>query len=119
MAEYNIQYPKRKKVSGFSIMWRLLVCIIVTIAISVQIYTFGDAFKYWWGNRDIKKKYTQQISQLEQQQEMMKKEILNLKNNKLAQERLAREMGYIKPGEVVYKFINNPLAPLLRENKSR
>ena len=105
MAEYNIQYPKRKNASGFSIMWRLLVCIIVTIVISVQIYTFGDAFKYWWGNREIKKKYTQQVSQLEQQQEMMKKEILNLKNNKLAQERLAREMGYIKPGEVVYKFI--------------
>ena len=114
MMEYGINNTKRKKVSGFSIMWRLLVCIIVTIVISVQIYTFGDAFKYWWGNREIKKKYTQQISQLGQQQEMMKKEILNLKNNKLAQERLAREMGYIKPGEVVYKFINNPLAPFVK-----
>ena len=114
MMEYGINNAKRKNASWFSIMWRLLICIIVTIVFSVQIYTFGDAFKYWWGNREIKKKYTQQISQLGQQQEMMKKEILNLKNNKLAQERLAREMGYIKPGEVVYKFINNPLAPFVK-----
>ncbi|MEK7399671.1 MAG: septum formation initiator family protein [Candidatus Poribacteria bacterium] len=114
MMEYGTNYPKRKKVGGFSIMWRLLICIIVTIVFSVQIYTFGDAFKYWWGNKEIKKKYTQLVSQLEQQQEMMKKEILNLKNNKLAQERLAREMGYIKPGEIVYKFINNPLTPFVK-----
>jgi cell division protein FtsB len=102
---YETNHQKEKNASGFSIIWRLLISIIVTIVISVQIYTFGDAFKYWLGNRDIKKKYVQQVSQLEQQHEMMKKEILSLKNNKLAQERLAREMGYIKQGEIVYKFI--------------
>ncbi len=105
MAEYNIEYQKRKNVSGFGIIWRLLIYIIVTIVIYVQIYTFGDAFKYWWENREVKQKYAQEISKLEQQQEIMKKEIQNFRNNKLAQERLAREMGYIKPGEVVYKFI--------------
>jgi len=105
MVEHEIHYPKRKNVSGFGILWRLLVSVIVTIVISYQIYTFGDAFKYWWENREIKQRYTQEVNQLEKQQEMMKKEIWNLKNNTLTQERLAREMGYIKPNEIVYKFI--------------
>ncbi|HGE72887.1 TPA: hypothetical protein ENX78_18785 [Candidatus Poribacteria bacterium] len=105
MVEPEIYYPRKKKISGFGILWRLLITIIVTIVISFQIYTFGDALRYWKENREKKQKYIQEINILEQQQEMMKKEIWELKNNKLTQERLAREIGYIKPGEVVYKFI--------------
>ena len=36
--------------------------------------------------------------------EQLKEEIYKLKHDLFTQEQLAREMGYIKPGETVYKF---------------
>ncbi|MGB9597071.1 MAG: FtsB family cell division protein [Candidatus Poribacteria bacterium] len=106
MLEPEIYYSRRKKASVFRILLQLIISIIATMMISFQIYTFGGAVRYWQENREKKQKYIQEINDLEHQQNMLKKEILELKNNKLTQERLAREMGYIKPGEVVYKFID-------------
>ncbi len=106
MLEPEIYYPRRRKFSGFKILWRLIIVFVVTIMISYQIYTFGDAVKYWQENREKRQRYVREINELEQQQRIMKREILELKNNKLTQERLARAMGYIRQGEIVYKFID-------------
>lgn len=106
MLEPETYYSHKKKVSGFRILSRLIISIIATIMISFQIYSLGGEIKHWQENREKKQKYIQEINDLEQQQRLLKKEILELKNNKLTLERLAREMGYIKPGEIVYKFID-------------
>lgn len=106
MLEPETYYSRKKKVSGFRILLRLITAVVATMMISFQIYTFGGAVRYWQENREKKQKYILEINELEQQQKMLKKEIMELKNNKLTQERLAREMGYIKPNEVIYKFMD-------------
>jgi len=54
---------------------------------------------------EIKQEYVMAVEELRQKQRQLKAEIERLENSTLAQERLAREMGYIKPGEIVYKFV--------------
>jgi cell division protein FtsB len=73
--------------------------------LAIDGYKFIPQVRYWWRNKEIKQGYVEEISRLQQEQERMKEEIEKLKNNALTHERLAREIGYIKPGETVYKFV--------------
>jgi len=93
-----------RKMEVWHILRTLMICFVIAVILSVQIYRIRDAFKYWQSNREVKQRYAQEVNELSQQQESMKNELNKLKYNKLTQERLAREMGYVKPGEVVYKF---------------
>ena len=81
-----------------------MVCAVITVVISVQVYRIGSVFRYWYNNKEEKKIRIQEISELEKQQEEMNKELDNLKYNVRTNERLARSMGYVKSGEIVYKF---------------
>ena len=102
--DHRIRHTPKERIGIWRISRMIIICVIATIIISVQVYRLGDAFRYWWRNREVKKLYIQEISKLEQQQENMKEELHNLKYNTLTNERLAREMGYVKSGEIVYKF---------------
>ena len=100
----RLRNPQKQRVGFWYILRTLLICAVITVIISVQIYRFRDAFNYWLSNREVKQRYIQEVNVLMQQQESMKNELNRLKYSRLTQERLAREMGYVKPGEVVYKF---------------
>jgi len=73
--------------------------------LAIDGYKFVPRFRYWWRNMEIKQEYVMAVEELRQKQRRLKAEIERLENSTLAQERLAREMGYIKPGEIVYKFV--------------
>jgi len=105
-ADHRFQTPQKQTIKAKHVLRKLLICIVIAIIFSVQIYRFGGVFKYWWSNRELKQRYILDVNELQQKQENMKLELYKLKNNKLTQERLAREMGYAKPGEIVYKFMN-------------
>ena len=103
--------PNHRKVNDRSnkwhFLWVLLVFIIIIPIMIIQIYRFSGAFRYWQNNRKLKQEYTKEINRLYLEQIKLKKEIYNLNHNKLVQERLAREIGFIRPGEIVYRFSNN------------
>jgi len=99
-----VQKKQNDKIGFWKAIRTIFICIIATIIICVQIYRFGEAFRYWWGTKEIRQTYIQEIEKLEKQQEAMKIELDNLKNSSLTKERFAREMGYAKPGEMVYRF---------------
>ncbi len=86
--------------------WIVLIFIIIIPIMILQTYRFSNAFRYWQNNRKLKQEYTKEITRLYFEQIKLKKEIYNLNHNKLVQERLAREIGFIKPGEIVYRFSN-------------
>jgi cell division protein FtsB len=81
-----------------------LVCAMLVSFLAIDGYKFVPRFQYWLRNREIKQEYVMAVEEVRQEQERLKAEIYKLENNTLTQERLAREMGYIKPGETVYKF---------------
>jgi len=82
----------------------LLICTAFLSFLAVDGYRFIKGLQYWQRNREIKQGYVQKVERLQQEQQRLKEEIDKLEHNVLSQERLAREMGYIKPGEIVYKF---------------
>jgi cell division protein FtsB len=105
-ADHRFQTPQKQRIKVRHVLRTLLICTVIAVIFSVQIYRFGGVFKYWWSNRELKQRYVLEVNELQQKQENMKLELYKLKNNKLTQERLAREMGYARPGEIVYKFVN-------------
>lgn len=102
--DYEAGNISKDSVAFWRVFKTIIIYAIATVIICVQVYRLGDAFRYWWGNKEVKKVYVQEIDNLEQQQKSMREELNNLKYNTLTNERLARSMGYVKPNEIVYKF---------------
>jgi len=93
-----------KPVKGRRILWILLIGIVLLPIMLLESYRFAKSFRYWHHNKELKQNYIQEVSRLRLEQEGLKNEVRRLKYNTLTQERLSREMGYVKPGETVYKF---------------
>jgi cell division protein FtsB len=89
--------------------WKLLLCAIFLSFLALDGYRLSQGIQYWWRNREIKQEYVKEVERLRQEQRRLEHEIHNLRYNTLTQERIAREMGYIKPGETVYKFVPKSL----------
>lgn len=88
---------------------KLLLCVAFLSFLALDSYRFVRGFQYWRRNREIKRGYVEEVDRLRQEQRKMKEEIYKLEHSLLTQEGLAREMGYIKPGEIVYKFVPKSL----------
>ena len=91
-------------ISIWNVLCTIAVFAVITIVISVQVYRLGGVYRYWNNNRIEKELRIKEIAGLEKQQEEMNRELNGLKYNVLTNERLARGMGYVKSGEIVYKF---------------
>ena len=82
-----------------------MLCIALVSFLALDGYRFTQVFQYWRRNREIKQGYAREVERLWQERQRLKERAYKLEHNLLTQERLAREMGYIKPGETVYKFV--------------
>ena len=90
------------------ISWKLLFCFAFLSFLIMDGYRSIRGFERWRRNRAIKQGYVQAVERLRLEQKQLEEEIRKLESNPLAQERVAREMGYIKPGETVYKLGRKP-----------
>lgn len=84
---------------------KLLICIVSLFLFAIGSYRLIQGVQYWQRNKEIKQGYIQAVEKLKQKQQQLKDEIYRLNYNLLTQERLARELGYIRPGEIVYKIL--------------
>ena len=103
----------RKRASRARVLdafWKLLVLVGVLSFLAIDGYKFVPRLQYWWHNREIKQEYVTEVEKLRAEQQQLKEEKDKLGHNLLTQERLAREMGYVKPGETVYKLAPRPNA---------
>lgn len=91
-----------KKIWGF--LWKFVICAALLSFLAMDGYKSVPRFKYWWRNRAIKQDYLEEIESLRQKRQQLRETKNKLESNLLTQERIAREMGYIKPGETVYKI---------------
>ena len=98
----------KRRAKKWSICWKLLLLIVFLSFLVVDGYRAVERFQYWRRNREIEKGYVQAVERLRQEQQQLEEEIHDLKSRPLVIERLAREMGYIRPGETVYKFPPKP-----------
>ena len=86
-------------------LWKFLFCVVFLSFLVLNSYRFVRGFQSWWRNREIRQGYARETERLTRERQRLKEQIDKLENSPLAQERLAREMGYIKPGETVYKLV--------------
>ena len=110
MRNKNRRSDKNKagRASVRGVLWKLLVCVGVLSFLTMDGYKFMPRLQYWWHNREIKQEYVTEVERLRVEQQRLKEEMEKLGHSLLAQERLAREIGYIKPGETVYKLVAKP-----------
>jgi len=104
----RISKHKEQGARGWHTFGKLLLCIAFLSFLALDGYRFVKGFRYWWRNREIRQGYVEEVEWLRREQKRLKGEIHNLRYSLFAQEELAREMGYIKPGEIVYKFVPKP-----------
>lgn len=97
-----------RSVKGWNLFGRLLLGAAFLFLLTIGSFRFVKGFQYWRRNSKIRREYIQEVDRLRQKRQRLKDELYKLEHSLLAQERLAREIGYIKPGEVVYKFAQKP-----------
>lgn len=95
-------YPTRSR-KRF-VLW-LLGGILCFSFLVIGSYRLINGFQYWQNNKQVRDSYIKTIEKLRLEQQILKEELDKIQHNNLTKERLARELGYIKPGETVYKII--------------
>jgi len=108
MANENrrIDGKKSQVKNVLDIIARVLLCCVLLFFMSITGYRFVKGFQYWRRNAIVKRGYEAKVQKLKQERDHLMDKVDKIRNNSLMQERLAREIGYIKPGETKYKFIN-------------
>lgn len=81
--------------------------VITAVVILILLFLFANqGFRKMVHNRQELKRIEAEITQLEQQKELLLKELALAKHDLPYLERVARkELGLIKPGEIEYRFI--------------
>ncbi len=97
-----------RSVRGWRLFGRLLLGAAFLFLLTIGSFRFVKGFQYWRRNSKIRREYIQEVDRLRQERQRLRDELDKLEHSLLAQERLAREIGYIKPGEIVYKFTQKP-----------
>ena len=96
---------RNKKQSALSKLKKISLIIIVILFAVLAIYVFTPCIIE---QRKLNKQITglkNEIKKVRESNEKLTKEIISLKNDPLYIEKLARkELGLIKPGEVIYKL---------------
>ena len=85
----------------FAQHWLSIAAVVVLL---VSLYRFVEGFQNWQEARAIKERFNNEIVALERKRDALKLRVEKLQTDDLTQERLARKLGYIKPGETVYKI---------------
>ncbi|MBM3212940.1 hypothetical protein FJZ33_12015 [Candidatus Poribacteria bacterium] len=98
----NKSYPPRKRRKRL-ILWAI-TSILAFSLIFISSVRLVYGFQYWQQNKQAKESYIQSIEKLKLEQQSIKEEIDKLQNSILIKERLARELGYIKTGEIIYRI---------------
>jgi cell division protein FtsB len=84
--------------------WLSIVAFVVLL---ISLYRFVEGFQNWQEARAIKRRFHNEIAELERKRDQLQLRIEKLRTDELTKERLARRVGYIKPGETVYKIVRS------------
>ena len=76
----------------------------LVLLISV-VRLFGELWD-WREARQLRQHSRDELRDLEIEQKQLQIEVEKLKTDELAKERLARRLGYVKPGEIIYKVVD-------------
>ena len=89
---------------------RIVQIILFLLAIplfALSSCRFIDGFKYWRQSKEIRQNYAADIKELEAKRDRLFNYVECLRNDEFAMEAIAREQGYVKEGETVYRIISS------------
>ncbi len=89
---------------------RIVQIILLLLAIplfALSSCRFVDGFKYWRQSKKIRRSYIATIKELEAKRDERLDYVERLQNDELTREMVAREQGYIKEGETVYRLVSS------------
>jgi len=89
---------------------RIVQIILLLLAIPIFALSscgFIDGFKSWQQSKKIQQSFIAKIKELEAKRDERLDCVERLKNDELTREMAAREQGYIKEGETVYRIVSS------------
>ena len=93
--------------------WLFIFAVVLLV---VCLYRLVEGVQDWREDRRIKQHYAGELKKLELERERLRVRVEKLRTSKLTKERLARGLGYIKPGETVFKVVPSPKGPVQNSN---
>ena len=83
--------------------------ILASLMLLVGLSHFVKGFHGWQETRGMKQQYLEELRELELERDRLKVRAEKLKTDEFTKEQLVREkLGYVKPGEIVYKIARSP-----------
>ncbi len=82
----------------------LFICAGVVLLINV-VRLCGELWD-WREARQLRQQSLNDLSELNVQRDRMQIHVEKLRTDELTKERLARRLGYVKPGEIIYKIVD-------------
>ena len=83
--------------------------ILASLMLLVGLSHFVKGFHGWQEARGMKQQYLEELRVLELERDHLKVRVEKLKTDEFTKEQLVREkLGYVKPGEIVYKIARSP-----------
>ena len=80
-------------------IFRVILFIIASALLIVSVKQFMNGYNAWQEAQQVAESYQKELQSL-------KKRVELLKNDPLTKERLVRKkLGYVKPGEVMFKIV--------------
>ena len=84
---------------------RICLAAFLLVLLASNLYHTQQGFLNWHRAIAFRTDFQAKLKKLRQQRDDLKTRVAQLESNPLTQERLVRQLGYIKPGEKVYRFV--------------
>lgn len=93
-----IRYPRRSRKRPA----RVLLTLLFLLCIGVALYLYaGQAYTYWQAKAELKRQVVR-VEMLKKENLALKEEILHLHDNEYLEIKARRELGLVRPGEIIF-----------------
>ena len=87
-------------------IFQFILCVLVTPLLVASARNLSDEYRDWQEARQLQQRSHEEVKNLEVERDLMKAQVEALKTDKLAKERLARRLGYVKPDDAITEVAN-------------
>ncbi|MEW5919894.1 MAG: septum formation initiator family protein [Bacillota bacterium] len=97
-----IRYPRRSRARPA----RALLTLLFLLCIGVAVYLYaGQAFAYWQAKAELKK-LSVRMEMLKEENMALEEEIVLLQDKEYLEIRARKELGLVRPGEIIFNVGN-------------
>ena len=81
--------------------FQFVLCVLATPLLVASALNLSNEYHDWQEAQQLQQRSQDEVKNLEVERDLMKAQVEALKTDKVAKERLARRLGYVKPDDAI------------------